>query len=73
MSPSTLTRSIQRLEDSLGQTLFLRDNRTVSLTPAGEKSRAYAIHAVREWESVKEDLSGQQSILYLRGKKTAVL
>ena len=27
MSPSTLSRQIQRLEDELGKTLFIRDNR----------------------------------------------
>ncbi|MCO6524626.1 MAG: LysR family transcriptional regulator, partial [Candidatus Schmidhempelia sp.] len=29
ISPSTLSRQIQRLEDKLGQTLFIRDNRSV--------------------------------------------
>ena len=41
LSPSALTRSIQRTEESLGQPLFLRDNRTVRLTAAGEKFRTY--------------------------------
>ena len=29
VSPSTLSRQIQRLEEDLGQPLFVRDNRTV--------------------------------------------
>lgn len=39
VSPSTLSRQIQRLEDDLGQPLFVRDNRTVTLTEAGEELR----------------------------------
>ena len=30
VSPSTLSRQIQRLEEDLGQPLFVRDNRTVT-------------------------------------------
>ena len=37
--PSTLSRQIQRLEEDLGQPLFVRDNRTVTLTEAGEELR----------------------------------
>ena len=39
VSPSTLSRQIQRLEEDLGQPLFVRDNRTVTLTEAGEELR----------------------------------
>jgi LysR family positive regulator for ilvC len=42
MSPSALTRSIQRLEESLGQPLFVRNKRSVSLTRAGEIFREHA-------------------------------
>lgn len=35
MSPSALTRTVQRLEDELGQTLLVRDRRNVSLSRAG--------------------------------------
>lgn len=37
MTASTLTRHIQRIEEELGQPLFLRDNRQVRLTEAGER------------------------------------
>ncbi|MEO5766943.1 MAG: HTH-type transcriptional activator IlvY [Polyangia bacterium] len=42
MSPSALTRAIQRLEEELGQPLFQRTKRSVSLTRAGEIFRDYA-------------------------------
>jgi LysR family positive regulator for ilvC len=42
MSPSALTRAIQRLEDELGQPLFQRSKRRVMLTRAGEIFRDHA-------------------------------
>lgn len=42
MSASALTRSIQRLEQELGQPLFLRTKRSVALTRAGELFREHA-------------------------------
>lgn len=62
LSPSALTRSIQRIEDSLGQTLFLRDNRSVSLTPAGETLRNYAASALRDWETLRELLNDDHTV-----------
>jgi LysR family positive regulator for ilvC len=37
ISPSTLSRAIQRLEDEVGYELLHRDNRTVVLTDSGKK------------------------------------
>jgi LysR family positive regulator for ilvC len=42
MSPSALTRAIQRMEDELGQPLFQRSKRSVALTRAGEIFRDHA-------------------------------
>lgn len=42
MSPSALTRSIQRLEEELGHQLFQRTKRRVALTRAGEIFREHA-------------------------------
>ncbi|MBE8172080.1 LysR family transcriptional regulator, partial [Leptospira borgpetersenii serovar Ballum] len=42
VSPSTLSRQIQRLEEDLGQPLFIRDNRAVTLTEAGDALRQFA-------------------------------
>ena len=41
VSPSTLTRIIQRLEDDLGVQLFSRDNRSVRLTQAGVRFQQF--------------------------------
>jgi len=50
LSASALTRSVQRMEEEVGQALFLRDNRSVELTTAGEKLREYASKTVSGWE-----------------------
>lgn len=62
LSASALTRSIQRIEDELGQTLFIRDNRNVSLTPAGEQFRSFAQQARSEWNSFRETLSAAPNV-----------
>lgn len=62
LSPSALTRTIQRLEDELGQPLFVRDNRTVQMTAAGEQFALYARHAVEEFQNLKSELNGQQKL-----------
>lgn len=62
LSPSALTRTIQRLETRIGQTLFLRDNRSVSLSPAGERFRDYARKAVLDWHSFQASLHQSENI-----------
>lgn len=56
VSPSTLSRAIQRLEEEAGATLFLRDNRKVSLTLAGEKLLAFSQQTLSQWHSLRADL-----------------
>ncbi|GAB2196479.1 HTH-type transcriptional activator IlvY [Sessilibacter sp. MAH4] len=63
LSPSALSRSIKALEDSLGVQLFLRDKRSVSLTPEGQLFQKYARTALNDWHTVKENLLDQQSKL----------
>ena len=46
LSPSALTRTIQRLEEEIGQPLFIRDNRSVVLTDAGRQLLNYALKPV---------------------------
>lgn len=62
LSPSALTRTIQRLEDEIGQPLFLRDNRTVLLTEAGNQFLVYARRSVQEWQHFRELITEDQSI-----------
>ena len=41
VSPSTLSRQIQRLEEQFGHQLFIRDNRQVQITHEGEKVKRF--------------------------------
>ncbi len=53
LSASALTRTIQRLEEELGQPLFIRDNRRVALSAVGERFRVYARRTVQEWQAMR--------------------
>ncbi len=53
VSPSTLSRQIQRMEDDLGQPLFIRDNRTVTLTEAGEELRLFAQQTLLQYQQLR--------------------
>lgn len=59
VSPSTLSRTIRQLEESLDAPLFLRDNRHVSLTRQGQLFQAYAREALAQWELLRHTLSSQ--------------
>lgn len=52
VSPSRLSRLIQKLEEEVGASLFERDNRTVKLTRAGELYRDYALNNLTSWEAL---------------------
>jgi LysR family positive regulator for ilvC len=67
LSPSALSRAVQRMEEELGQRLFLRDNRSVELTAAGRRFRAYAREALDRWEQMARELSGGREV---RGELT---
>jgi LysR family positive regulator for ilvC len=54
VSPSTLSRSIQRLESQLGEPLFEREHHKVTLTPAGDAFRRYATNVLEEWQRYEQ-------------------
>jgi len=56
VSPSSLSRVIQRLEKEVGSALFERDNRTVKLTQAGQQFRAYAAESLERWSELQRTL-----------------
>lgn len=62
MSPSALTRGIQRLEEQLGQQLLLRDKRKVVLTRAGEIVRDHARSQMAAHMLLMEALAAEQQV-----------
>lgn len=62
VTPSALTRIIQRLEENLGEQLFLRDNRSVSLTTAGKRFRSYADDVIQRYEVLQGELSREDEL-----------
>ena len=68
MSPSAVSRNIQRMEDAVGYKLFLRDNRSVSLTEEGEVFHRYATDVLNRWDLLKQELGQAEG--ELRGRLT---
>ena len=66
VSPSTLSRMVQRLEEQLGCNLLYRDNRSVQLTEAGKKFLHYADQQLEQWQQLQQTLNKQQ--VQLTGK-----
>lgn len=63
LSPSTLSRVIQRLEEESGSRLLIRDNRTARLTPAGQKMLEYADTTLQGWQKLLSDIDDKNQIL----------
>ena len=63
VSPSTLSRSIQRLEEECGATLFVRDNRSVKLTSAGQKMLQFSQQVLSGWQELRNELDQQNQLL----------
>ena len=57
ITPSALTRVIQRLEADLGEKLFVRSNRSVELTSAGMAFKKYADDVLQRWDRLHDELS----------------
>jgi DNA-binding transcriptional LysR family regulator len=58
MTPSTATRAIKDLEESLGLTLLMRTTRSVRLTEAGEGYIARCRAALAELDAAERDVRG---------------
>ncbi len=56
VTPSTLSRSIQRLEEHCGCVLFQRNNRQVRLTAAGELVLNVARQTLLQWGNLQAEL-----------------
>ena len=63
VSPSALSRCIKQLEDEVGAALFIRDNRSVSLTREGQRLREYASEVLSGWNSLKQTFRQGQQVL----------
>jgi LysR family positive regulator for ilvC len=57
VSPSALTRAVQRLEEEVGQPLFQRSRRSVALTRAGEIFRDHARAQLAAYARLQEALA----------------
>lgn len=56
ITPSGLTRTIQRLENDVGEALFFRNNRSVQLTPAGILFKEYCDESISNWHLFRSHL-----------------
>lgn len=63
VSPSTLSRVIQRIEEQLGCEVLHRDNRTVVLTESGQQLLKYAEQQIEQWQLLQLSLNQQQAEL----------
>ena len=63
MSPSALSRLVQRLEASVGHPLLIRDNRSVELTEQGRQLRTYAVDVVAGWDELKRNMQASDTQL----------
>ena len=77
ISPSALSRQIQKLEDEVGIQLFERNNRSVQLTSGGIVYKRYAEEVMQKWKNLKDTLSKEnkelKGVLHLYCSVTASL
>ncbi len=58
VSPSALSRLVQRLERDVGCALLERDPRTVKLTPEGARFAAHARDTLGRWDDLRRKIHG---------------
>ena len=62
LSVSAVSRTVQRLEEELGQELLQRDQRSMRLTPAGRAFLEYAQRSVADWQGLRRQMRGDQQL-----------
>ncbi len=73
---SGLTRAIQRLEQEVGEQLFIRDNRSVALSRAGDLFKEYAVDVIRRYRTLQVQMAAEHTLcgeLSLYCSVTAIL
>jgi LysR family transcriptional regulator, positive regulator for ilvC len=63
VSPSALSRTIQRLEEQTGASLFIRDRRSVALTDEGRLLQTFAQDTLARFEALEQRLSRSEDRL----------
>ena len=63
VSPSALSRAVQRLERETGSPLLERDRRSVRLTAAGARFAEHARDTLERWQRLQRDLRGRRDTL----------
>ena len=53
VSPSTLSRTISKLEQELGTTLCVRDQKGITITAAGKRLEQFAKHTIKEFKDME--------------------
>lgn len=64
LSPSAISRSLQRMELEIGQRLFDRDKRSVRLTDTGQALLLYARQELQQWRGFVESLQPDYQLLH---------
>lgn len=64
ISAPTLSRNIKQLEEEVGASLFIRDNRSVKLTREGESFIDYAMATLTHWQNFKTNIKDPQQHIY---------
>lgn len=73
VTQSTVSMRVKRLEDLLGQTLFLRNKSGATLTPSGIQFHRYAENLVRTWQQAVQEVglsSNYDGLLAIGGQFT---
>ena len=63
LSPSAVSRQLQRIEEAIGKTLVERDNRHVELTNTGKRFLLYARAVLDQWQQLRVELNQDRSSL----------